>query len=493
MRMPWNRTESKAKALASLRRDPDSKMQRDHPGPSRATTTACPHGDVPVACPLCRRRLERLGLAVVQGHEDEISCAQFLSVVAVAGAGLLRDDGIGGDPLLAGHAVRCASCAADLAAARDTLASLTDAQAPLPPRVPDPDLTFLRSTPAAPAALDPKRLATRLALAALALLLAWRGWARLAERATGEADLGAAAPIGQRRSDIDRRAPSGSATLTTPVLTVTPAVAAGALADRWLSATAVAGRGDAPRGPALRGVATAAAASGAVSSALASSAPSATPTMAPPAPEPATEEPNSPEPTDPPTSLPPEPAAVTCALHAFGPQAGLFKTGCGPFRSAAAFDLYQVTVSQPGRFTFDTCEGAGGLDSLLVLYPADGFDPMAPCRGILAADDDGCGTLSRLTLDLGVGRYLLLVSEQTGDLSDHYRLGVEAPAGNDACPRIAPGTTPVANPSPSPALPTATSAAGALLPPLATPAASPQPLPIEPGPVDPPGTPPALP
>ncbi len=474
--------------MASLNWDPKSKMQRNAPGFERASIMSCPHGATPATCVVCVRRLERLGLALVQGHADEISCAQFLSRLT-EGSSLPLSIDVDDDALMAGHAARCSSCAADLDAARGALAVLSGAQAPRPPSIPDFDLSFLRSPSADPTQPVGKRAAVWLGLAAVALLLlSWQGWARPAEPSAGNGRLPAAVPMQESSRDT---APSSTAapTMTSGPMTTAPAGPSGGRPG----ATAAVGQQPSPR-LLERAAAAHTAAIGEESTVVVAPTPSVAPLPeTTPLPPPETEEPDATEPLPSPTNAPLQPGSVSCALHAFGPRAGLFRTGCGPFRSATAFDLYQVTVNEPGRWTFDTCEGSGGLDTLLVLYPAGGFDPTTPCQRILEANDDGCGSLSRLTVDLGVGRYLLLVSEQSGDLSDHYRLGVEAPMGNDACPRIAPRSTPLVETSPPPALPSETAIAGPLPPPLSTPGASPEPLPIEPAPVDPTGTPPMLP
>lgn len=474
--------------MASLKWDPKSKMQRNAPGFERASIMSCPHGATPATCVVCVRRLERLGLAVVQGHADEISCAQFLSRLTEGSSIPLSID-VDGDALLAGHAARCSSCAADLDAARGALTVLSGEQAPRPPSIPDFDLSFLRSPSAVPTHPGGMRAAAWLGLVALALLLSWWGWVRPAGPPAGNGRPSAAVPM---RESGPSTAPSSTAP---PTMASTPMTAAQeGPAGGWSSATAAVGLRGAPQAIARDIAAPTTVAIGVGSTATVAPSPSAARLPeATPLPPPETEEPDATEPLPSPTGAPLQPGLVSCALHAFGPRAGLFRTGCGPFRSATAFDLYQVTVNEPGLWSFDTCEGSGGLDTLLVLYPAGGFDSTTPCQRILAANDDGCGGLSRLTVDLGVGRYLLLVSEQSGDLSDHYRLGVEAPMGNDACPRISPRPTPLVPTSTPSALPSETAIAGPLPPPLSTPGASPEPLPIEPAPADPTGTPPTLP
>lgn len=462
-------------------------MQDNRPGTDRATPTACPHGVAPATCPACRPRLERLGLALLEGHEDEWSCAQFLAAVAALGGTLPELRGASADDAhLLGHASRCAACAADLAAARGALAGLLDPGAALPPSIPEFDLSFLRPTAAASPAIGLRRVSAGLALAALVLLLTWLGHDQL---------LGLSGPGRRAAPDLARPtvqdAPSAPASLAR----------GSSAAARVLIASPDSGATPTPSAQALPGTSSPrlavkpSGAVGATGSALASPdpalatapIPSATPAGQVTEPE----EPDEPDEPPPLTATPPPATAlVSCALHAFGPQSGLFTGRCGPYRSAAAYDLYRVSVSQAGRWSFDTCEDGGGLDTVLVLYPAGGFDPAAPCQGILASADDGCGGLSRLTVDLAAGTYLLLVSEQSGDLSDHYRLGVEAPAGNDACPRAVDGSPTAVPTSPSPpALPSPTAGAEGVQPPVATP----EPQPGAPTPIEPTATPMALP
>lgn len=463
-------------------------MQDNRPGTDRATPTACPHGVAPAICPACRPRLERLGLALLEGHEDEWSCAQFLAAVAALGGTLPEVRGASADDAhLLGHASRCAACAADLAAAQGALAGLLDPEAALPPRIPEFDLSFLRPPIALSPALGSRRVMAGLALAALAFLLAWLGRDRLA---------GTSGP--GRRAALDLTSPTVRDAQWAPTSLTRGSGVATRLATDSLDGDATPTLpSPATQGAASRLAVKPSGAVGATRPALASPEPAPAtaqmPSATPAAQVTEPEEPDEPDerPSPSPTVAPPPATAfVSCALHAFGPQSGLFTGRCGPFRSAAAYDLYRVTVSQAGRWTFDTCEDGGGLDTVLVLYPAGGFDPTAPCQGILAAADDGCGSLSRLTVDLAAGAYLLLVSEQSGDLSDHYRLGVEAPAGNDACPRAVddPPTAVPVSPSP-PALPSPTAGAEGVQPPAATP----EPQTGAPTPIEPTATPMALP
>lgn len=456
--------ERKVPDLASKKGEPESSMHDKRPGADRATPTACPHGVAPAVCLACRPHLERLGRALLEGHEDEWSCAQFQAVVAARGGNLSEIGAPSSDDAhLLAHVARCEVCAADLAVARGALAGLLDPGAALPPGLPEFDLSFLR--PASPLAprFGPRRLMVGLALGALALLLTWLGLDGRAGSGPGGGPAtrltSLASPRARQEADSTAHGPAAAP------LVVTEGPGSGPTALPPAPATRAAPR------PARSPAAAVVAARPALASPESAPIPSAT--SAAQAPE--EEEPDEPaEPPIPTATAAPAMAYVSCALHAFGPQAGLFAGRCGPYRSAAAYDLYRVTVSQAGRWTFDTCEDGGGLDTVLTLYPAGGFDPATPCQGILAFDDNGCGGLSRLTVDLAPGVYLLLVSEQSGDLSDHYRLGVEAPAGNDACPRVADGPSTAVPVSPSPTVqPSPTAGAEVVQPPEAT--AEPQP------------------
>ncbi len=355
-----------------------------------------------------------------------------------------------------GHAAACADCRAELLAAEAALAAL-DPALPLPadaPTLPEPDLGFLR--PGAEPSSDrptPARRRAVWAWAAAALLL-------------GLVLLRAGGPWRSGETTVPGAGGAGA-------VAGTPGARPGASPER------TAGRGD--LAAARAGSSAAASASGRPTSTtlpaglptVPAAAVGRRPTLVAPRPTPTAgqapeptlaaalpvepQEPEEPDPTATPTVLPPPvPEQALCALQGFGPDAGLFDPACGPFRSAAAFDLYRIHVSIGGAWRFDTCENSGGLDTVLALYPDGGFDPLAPCRKLLAAADDGCGPQAVLAVELAPGDYVLLISEQTGDLSAPYRLGVSGPAGQDVCPRVLPFERPPMSPAPSATAPAPT-------------------------------------
>lgn len=433
----------------------------------------CPHGSVWADCARCRPRLDSLGWALL-GDPTAVAaglgCGGFQEqLLAWAGGAPPKDAAAAA---FRGHAAACATCRVDLLAAQAALAAL-DPGLPLPadaPSLPEADLSFLRAGPGSGPEQEPGLRATLVPPDPAHHRRAW-GWAAagllllllvLSRTAGlwGEWDSAVFGP----GAESDVRVPQVSEGLTTPagaprggisLPTTAGRLSGKATADHRSSKATVAPTRPTPRAtPALSGL-------------LArppQPTPPATQALPPtavaldPAPEPDESEPDeAPSVAASPISSPwPQQAVALCALQGFGPDAGLFNPACGPYRDAAAFDLFRIHVAIGGRWRFDTCENSGGLDTVLALYPAGGFDPAEPCRNLLAAADDGCGAQAALTVELPPGDYLLLLSEQSGDLSAPYRLGVSAPVGQDVCPRVVPTPEPSAAASATIGAPTPT-------------------------------------
>jgi hypothetical protein len=132
------------------------------------------------------------------------------------------------------------------------------------------------------------------------------------------------------------------------------------------------------------------------------------------------------------------------------------------------YDAYELFQGTAGTVTVSTCGGAA-WDTFLVIYQAPGgeripnFVPNS-CNLAIAADDDGCGILSRVSADLSAGYFYVVVSEFLAP-GGAYTVQV---TGNAGC------GTPPASPTPSPQPGTTTP-----VPPTSTGTAAASPTPSE--------------
>jgi hypothetical protein len=425
------------------------------PPPSEALIPSpCPHG-APAGgpCARCAAALARLRADLATAHPEPVSCAEFLSAVERA-AGRRADlaGAVDREPALRAHRGSCAACRLDLAAAGAALVDLARPAGPPPEAIPPADLGFLRDPVGAAGRPSSIPWARLLAVAAIGLLLLALG------RRLGRGD-GIASPP-------DAPPPSVAVVASSPP--------ARSPAARWRSGPPLVPDGGPPEG-----TVTAREPAAEVTAALAPRSlappPPAMPATAAPAAQPSP--PAAPEAAAPAEDDERDPSPDHCALETVGPHAASLDAPCGPFLARATIDMYRFDVRIAGDWEFSTCTTEpGAMDTVLVLYRHEDFDPSRPCEGILAYDDQGCAPLSRLPARLDRGSYVLVVSEQTGDLSAPYRLAVEAPSGNVLCPRtlglgdLSP--RPIVGPSPGPATDTPTATPPAVFAASPTPAST---------------------
>ncbi|MCB0215792.1 MAG: hypothetical protein KDH92_04085 [Chloroflexi bacterium] len=423
-------------------------------------------------CPVCRERLDQLSVAVLSASQDAIPCAECRAWLPQLIAGGREGAALATDPAAQERAAalgrawthldRCPECHAEWLAASAVMAELGRPDLPQPPRVPAIDTRFLR--PARGRSLPPLRAAAALALLALglgtgAVYLKGRGAARAPEPdrladtlATLAPPTGAAdEPKAPTEDPLVEALAGRAAERATRRAERTPAAVAGPTGpsrtrkadDRGAIALARPGPNAVPATPSI-GPAVA----GETATLPASASPGGPSGSAgDPDPDPdATRRPPEASPT-------PTPEMGTlCMIEGYGPVDAYLAATCDRFPASSAYDVYQLTVREPSRWTFSLCARAQ-LDTILALYPEGGFDPSAPCRGLVAYNDDYCGRQSRLSLDLAPGTYQLVLAEKTGDLSDFYaiRVGRSLAGGPGACPsHWSPSPTPIASSSPTP-------------------------------------------
>jgi hypothetical protein len=437
-------------------------------------------------CAACRARLVRLSAAVLSRRADEISCAECRSGMHAA-ALPERPAAEALPPLVAAHLEGCPECRAELGLLGLSLRELSMESRPTPPAYPPVDTGFLRGPAQVERSMRPMVLA---ALLALALLLgAMLRWRIGGDEGQATATIPAGAAIAPKAGpDADREA--GIAELGSPEqdgkssgqrLSSAQALAAGTAAAR--TARAAASRTErAAQSRALPGQATQPPAG--------ASAVSPTPAygtgLGPgPSETPAgleTPENDDPPPvnavrnTDPPpapTPSPTPPMETLCYVEGFGPTSSYLDATCSFFPALSAYDSFVFESTRDARWTFSLCARTE-LDTILALYRESDFDPGEPCARALAQNDDYCGLQSRITVDLPPGRYRLVLSEKSGDLSDTYaiRVGISLAGQPQACPRLAAPILPSATDPPS-AVPTSSPTSL----PSATASASPTPSP----------------
>lgn len=408
-------------------------------------------------CAACRARLAQLSAAVLTAREDEISCAECRSGMHAAVAQFGADaDSL--PPRMAQHLERCSDCSAELGLLGLSLLELGRPSRPMPPASPRVDTGFLRGPARAQRRLHPTVLAAMLLLALLlGALLRWQlggaggstpagidgnREAGTSGSARPEGTSASASRSGTAAARKDQAALAASTERAAEAAAATPSPASLASGSGLDRAT----RSPAPTNPALQ---TPAMWPGPAP------LPSQTPTSsAPPGHDepPQVKEPKETDPPPAPTPSPTPPMETLCYVEGFGPTSGYLNATCGLFPALSAYDSFVFESTRDARWTFSLCARTE-LDSILALYPEPGFDPGRPCAGALAQNDDYCGLQSRITVDLPPGRYRLVMSETSGDLSDLYaiRVGISLAGQPQACPQPAAPIGPAATTTPSPA------------------------------------------